>query len=229
MLLDDDVLVKPGLAAAHARHHAGRPDLVVMGYYPVAPQCLRSGGTPARLYSQWYEAQVPTWTADPQSVLRGLWGGHVSLRREVALAVPPGAAAFYAPTNQDRDWGLRLLKAGYVGRFDPTLRTDHLYQRSVDEFLRTHGRSGAGTWLVHHLHADVIGHLLHDHYFQHLSGARRRVVRLARRPRSGTLIAAAALVARASQRRAAIETALSMAQQRAALQASRAHQAPAQG
>jgi GT2 family glycosyltransferase len=143
------------------------------------------------------------------------------MRRETALAVPPGVPAFNGPANQDRDWGLRLLKAGFRGRFDPTLRADHLYRRNVREFIRTHARSGAGTWLVHELHADLLGHLPTDHYYRHLPRLRQRVVRLAGRPRSRSAIRAAELMARVAPRVSTIETALAMAQHRAALDASR--------
>jgi len=228
LLLDDDVLAEPGLAAGHRAAHAADAGLVVQGYMPVAEEALRASGLPAELYSMWYEAQVPGWEADGDNVLRGLWGGNVSIRREDALRVPPNNPAFPARTNQDREWGLRLLKAGLRGRFDRRLRAQHLYARSVPQFLRYQRNTGAGSWHVHALHHDVIGHLPQDNYFRHLARSQQRLVRLARRPRSGPAIAAAGGLAAAVHRvplpegvrRTALVLALTMAQQRAALDAS---------
>jgi glycosyltransferase involved in cell wall biosynthesis len=227
LTLDDDVIAGPGLVSGHARAHAGRDDLVVMGHMPLSARALRAGGLPARLYSEWYEGEVRSWEQDPGAVLRGLWGGNVSLRRERALAVPPGSPAFTAPRNQDRDWGLRLLKAGMRGRFDRALRAEHDYSRSLPQLLRDQAGAGHGTWLVHALHADVLGPLPQDHYFRGLPPAPARLVRLARRRRSDRLVRAAGTLALAGERLApsaaeVADVAIRMAQQRAALEASRA-------
>jgi glycosyltransferase involved in cell wall biosynthesis len=225
LLIDDDVLVEPGLAAGHRRHHADGARAIVQGYMPVADPTT----TPARIYAFNYETQVPRWEADGDSILYGLWGGNLSIRRADALEVPPRNPAFWAHANQDREWGLRLLRAGFRGRFDRTLRAQHLYERTVRQFVRYQRNTGAGTWLVHALHHDLIGPMPQDNYFAHLPPWQRRLVRLARRPRShGALRAALALAEAADRlpvgdraRRETLTLALTMAQQRAALEASR--------
>ena len=222
LLLDDDVLAGPGLVSGHAARHAGRDDLVVVGYMPVPPAFQERGGAPARLYAEWYEQQCRRYEAEPDRVLENLWAGNVSLPRERALAVGLSNPAFDARYNPDRDLGLRLAAAGLTGRFDRALAAQHRYERSLDAFLRDAAATGEGTWLVHRLHADALGPLPQDGYLRMCSARTRPAVRFARRPRSGGAIRAATALARAARPVPALERraawlAFAMIQQRAAL------------
>src|SRR5882672_7227004 len=77
LMLDDDVLVEPGLVAGHARHHAARKNLLVVGYMPIwPPQRRRPGEFPSDLYQRSYERACGEYEDDPESILRGLWGGN---------------------------------------------------------------------------------------------------------------------------------------------------------
>lgn len=176
LLIDDDVRVCPGLVAGHQAHHIERERLVVQGYMPVVLDLVRDS-RPAALYSHWYEAQISAWEADGDAVLRGLWGGNVSIRRDHALEVSPANPAFTAAANQDRDWGLRLRRAGFRAHFDRRLRAEHCYERAVPQFLEYMGHTGHGTWLVHELHRDVLGPLPDDHYVAHVPLLQRTLIR----------------------------------------------------
>ena len=83
ILLDDDVLARDGLVTGHARAHAARREVVVLGYMPVA-EALRDG-PPTELYASWYEEAVERYERDPGSILHNFWAGNASLRREDAL------------------------------------------------------------------------------------------------------------------------------------------------
>jgi glycosyltransferase involved in cell wall biosynthesis len=228
LLIDDDVLARPGLVSGHAAHHGVRDDLAVLGYMPVPERAQARGGAPARLYAAWYEGQVREYEAAPDRVLENLWAGNLSLRREHALAVGLRNPAFDARYNPDRDLGLRLAAAGVTGRFDRALAAEHLYERSLDAFLRDAAATGEGTWLVHRLHAEAVGPLPQDVYLRTCSPRTLPAVRFARRPRSGPAIGAVAAFARAAcgagvrllDERAA-SLAFAMIQQRAALERDR--------
>ena len=83
LLLDDDVLPAPGLAGGHARRHAERDGLVVLGYMPVVtPGGSEERAVTADLYAEDYERACRQYEDEPESVLTGLWAGNVSLRRD---------------------------------------------------------------------------------------------------------------------------------------------------
>lgn len=196
LFLDDDVRALPGLVSGHAAHHAGDDELVVVGAMPVPDAVQARGGAPARLYATWYERQLRTYHEHPEQVLRSLWAGNVSLPRAAALRVGLQNLAFDARYNEDRDLGLRLLRAGLRGRFDPALRGEHHYERSVPAFLSDAAATGEGTWLVHELHGDLIGPFVAGDYEDYLSAPMAAVVRLSRRRRGGAVIAVAVATAR---------------------------------
>jgi hypothetical protein len=157
--LDDDVVVGPGLVTGHARRHADDDGLVVVGYMPVrrrAPGEEREPGT-VRLYREGYERACRRYRDDPESILRGLWAGNVSVRRAHWLAVPelpPGEATAHI----DRRFGRQLAEAGLRGVFDPGLLAEHWYERSPHHFLVGAGemavddaRQGENTGRAHRL------------------------------------------------------------------------------
>ncbi|WP_432985942.1 glycosyltransferase family 2 protein [Dactylosporangium sp. CA-233914] len=136
LLLDDDVLAGPGLAAGHARAHAGRERAVVLGYMPTRrPEPRGPGDYPAWLYAEDYERACAAYEADPGSVITHLWAGNLSLRRADALAVGldggPGLVR-----HEDRAFGLRCARAGLTGVFDRSLAATHLHGQSPAGFRR---------------------------------------------------------------------------------------------
>jgi glycosyltransferase involved in cell wall biosynthesis len=178
LMLDDDVLPAPGLAGGHARHHAERDGLVVVGYMPVA---ANGAAFTADLYSQDYERACLEYERDQDAVLKGLWAGNVSMRRDDCLRVGLSSPAFRG-YHADRDFGLRCLEAGLTGVFDRRLRAEHWYDRGVDAFLRDAYSSGQTRYLAHRLHAGATGPLPQDFYEDGLPALSRRLVRASRRP-----------------------------------------------
>ncbi|MBC7679317.1 MAG: glycosyltransferase, partial [Pseudorhodobacter sp.] len=78
VFLDDDVLPRVPLAAAHARHHLDRDDLVVVGAMTTSPA---RWDPRARLYDKAYSDHVALWQEHPERLLEHFWGGHFSMRR----------------------------------------------------------------------------------------------------------------------------------------------------
>src|SRR5262249_35100599 len=112
LLMDDDVIACPGLVAGHARHHATFERKLVLGYMPNDWRALPRGRRAiAKIYRRAYEGHVDRFATDPEFVLHGLWGGNLSMPRDVFLEV--GVEGLSVKRGQDdREFGIRLLKAG---------------------------------------------------------------------------------------------------------------------
>ncbi len=156
LLLDDDVFPSAGLPSAHARAHAGRDRLVMVGSMPVRLSGRRAD-VGSRLYARDYEGLARALGAGERGVLEHLWLGNVSIRRADALAHGLYSASFTASYHADQDLGLRLAEAGLVGRFDETLVAEHRHRRDDRSFLRDARRRGAGLRLLHALHPSLGG------------------------------------------------------------------------
>src|SRR5690606_4989274 len=114
LIADDDVVPAPGLVDRHRAAHVGGGDRVLLGYMPVDLPARRAADqSPTFLYAREYERQVQVWrTAESTVILGSLWGGNVSLPRELYLraeAVKPSQRLDY---NEDLDLGLRLATLG---------------------------------------------------------------------------------------------------------------------
>ncbi len=134
LAFDDDEVAHPGMVTGHARWHARRDDLVVVGYVPVVtPRRWPHSHAPVRFYASAYESDIEIYRSDPDSILRGLWGGNTSVRRSHWLeAIEAGRTECY---QDDRQLGLLLLRQGLEGVFDPSLRADHWYERTLRGFV----------------------------------------------------------------------------------------------
>ena len=119
LLLADDVIARPGLATGHARRHAGRHSLVVVGYMPISDwRTRRRNRAASYLYAREYERSCDAYSRHPERVLRALGRGNVSLRRADCLRVPVVSDTFAENYHEDTDFGLRCLRAGLEGVFD---------------------------------------------------------------------------------------------------------------
>lgn len=185
LMLDDDVLPKPGLVAGHAHHHAGSKELVVVGYMPVArPERRRRGEFPRDLYSTDYEQACERYERDPETILTGLWAGNVSIRRADCLRIGlrAGGDMFEGyGYHEDRDLGLRCRAAGLRGVFDRRLRASHLYAKTPEQFLRAAHNSGVTRAAVHAGHVETIDTLPEDFFERVAPMPGRLLVRWARR------------------------------------------------
>lgn len=151
LFLDDDVLPDPGLAAGHAAHHAHTEGLVVVGYMPVIKESDgRYATATGELYAREYERRVTSYEQDPDSILRNLWGGNVSLQRHDALRVGVENPSHPGRRHEDQDFGLRCDNAGLHGAFDRKLRATHHYHRSRSAFLRDAWAQGYERTMLRH-------------------------------------------------------------------------------
>jgi glycosyltransferase involved in cell wall biosynthesis len=187
LLVDDDVVAEAGLAAGHARHHAGSTDRVVVGYMPVDPPSSAAEVVAARLYSEAYESRCRDYERDPAAVLRNLWAGNVSLRRSACLELGLADDRYTAAYHADRHFGLRCLKSGLSGVFDRSLRARHLFRRTLSGLAADSRRQGAGLVQLHRLHADVLGPFTMESVLADLPPAAVPALRACRRPRAHRL------------------------------------------
>ncbi len=157
LLLDDDVIAGPGLASGHLRHHRDGARRLVLGYMPNDWRSLPPGRRAiAYLYSSAYERRCARYASEPDFVLRGLWSGNLSLPREEFLRTPVDELlAGYG--EEDREWGLRCLKGGVEGRFDPALIAQHEFDRSIGQYRHDCYRKGRFRRAMFELHGDVLG------------------------------------------------------------------------
>ena len=189
VLLDDDVVAEPGLVAGHARAHADRDGIVVVGYAPVeAPEDSARDTIAVDLYDAWYEECVAGYEARPESLLENYWAGNASLRRRDALRVGLHSPVMAPTYNEDRDFGLRCREAGLRATFDRRLRARHRYRRSFAALRRDAHTSGVGRWRIHDEHGDVVGSLPSDAFAAGLPPVRAALVGLSRRPRLRRLL-----------------------------------------
>jgi GT2 family glycosyltransferase len=205
LALDDDVIAEPGLVAGHARHHAERERLVVLGYIPLAPRERRPGEFARELYGREYERVVAVWERDPGTILTSMWAGNFSLRRSDFVGLAPQVERAVTGYHEDLDFGLFCLAAGLQGVFDRALRATHLYERAPDGFLRDARSSGANLPVVHARHMQRLGPLAPDFPYGDLPAPLRELARAG--ARFGTVRAAmrGALTAAGGLRRFTLE------------------------
>ena len=155
LFLDDDVLARPSLVQGHAKAHAGREALVVLGYMPTqTPWPRRPGQFATFLYSREYEAACRGYENGSMNVLTQLWAGNMSLRRSDALRVGMVGADFRGVYHADQDLGLRCASAGLTGDFDRRLAAEHVHVRPLDAFVRDARGQGAGKIRLAAVHPD---------------------------------------------------------------------------
>ena len=157
VLLDDDVIISPGVVEGHARHHLDLEPKLALGYMPNDWRTVsRERRAIAWIYRYWYEVHCERYAEDPEFVLRSLWAGNLSMPREEMLRV--GIASLGIARGQDdREFGLRCLKAGVSAVFDRSLHGVHLYDRSMEEFRSDSRLQGESRRLLRELHPDLLG------------------------------------------------------------------------
>jgi hypothetical protein len=184
LFFDDDIVASPGLVEGHARHHARRSGLLVVSYTPVPAAPARRRGTFAdRLYAEEYEQMCTRYEREPERILLDLWGAF-SLRRSDCERVGLASPAFPLWYHEDREFGVRCLKAGLMGVFDRDLYGEHRYSTDPASFVADAREQGAGRLLVHRIHEDVLGPLGVDSFSEGLPPPLGACVRLVRGHRS---------------------------------------------
>jgi glycosyltransferase involved in cell wall biosynthesis len=157
LAMDDDVVAHPGLVSGHARWHAEREDAVVVGYMAVATaRHWPRSYAPVRLYAGAYESTCKRYAAEPGLILRELWGGNVSVRRShwlKAIQRPRVAEPYF----DDKELGLLLLRDGRDAIFDPDLRADHCYERSLRSLVELAQEVPIGQARLRAAYPDLMG------------------------------------------------------------------------
>lgn len=146
LAVDDDVEPGPDLVDRHRDAHRGLGDLVVQGYMPVALPARRGGDdAPSYLYARDYRTQVEGWKrGDSSTILRSLWGGNLSLPRDLYVRAEQLKPSQRLEYNEDLDLGMRLLELGAVAVFDEEALATHHHSRGLDGFMREcRARGGA--------------------------------------------------------------------------------------
>jgi hypothetical protein len=181
LVLDDDLEATPGLVSAHARHHRAAPNLVVLVDSPIVTQALtETNAVTASLYGDAYERSCRSFEERPADLLVHLYGGHMSIRRSACLRIGVSSKHFQERYHPDREFGIRCLKAGLVGRFDRSLLAPHHYTRSLSAFRSDVRSQGAATVVIHRLHPDVLGPVDPDSSLDGAPTAARWMIRLSR-------------------------------------------------
>lgn len=158
LLMDDDVIATPGFVSGHARHHVDGERKLVLGYMPNDPDKLPHGRRGiARIYARAYEGACRRFATQPDHVLLGLWGGNISMPRDEFLRVGIKTEMSLPRGQDDREFGIRVYRAGVKGVFDPTLRAEHRYDRPLDKFRSDCRIQGGTRKLIHDLHPDIVG------------------------------------------------------------------------
>jgi glycosyltransferase involved in cell wall biosynthesis len=182
LLLDDDVMPAEGLVPGHRQHHAEGEDLLVLGYMPTRTETRRQAGDfTTRLYADEYEGRCERYRTDPGDVLRHLWMGNLSLRRERLLDVTlnwPGELPAFR--HEDTEIGLRLASLGVRPVFDERLLAVHEHRRTLAQFRRDNRLDGAGLAELDAEGRDVFGPPGLGRFSEGLSGPLRRLLRLSR-------------------------------------------------
>jgi len=184
VLLDDDVVPAPDLVSAHAARHAGSERLLVVGSMPVA----ESRSAAVRHYAESYEAHVARWRSGTQSIIRTLWAGNLSLRRDAYLQIaarPTGSRYDY---HADRVFGLQCEAIGLRAIFEPSCVAVHHYERTLPGLARDAHRQGAALVRLAREYPRGAAPLRRDAFTRYLPGWLAPLVELARRPRAGALL-----------------------------------------
>jgi glycosyltransferase involved in cell wall biosynthesis len=110
LFFDDDMMADPVLVRAHSNAHLAHRDVLVQGYYPMAPDYLHGGV--ALAYDRWHRQAIAAMEAAPGEV-PGIWGANISVRRDTYFRVGGfDPANFREYGGEDTDFGLRLAASG---------------------------------------------------------------------------------------------------------------------
>lgn len=137
VMTDDDVVPQPGFVQRHRSFHDHHDQSVLLGYMPVALPARRGPDqAPTYLYAKDYEKQVANWrTGDSDALLGSLWGGNVSLPRDLYLRAERLKPSERLNYNEDLDLGMRLRGLGAGAVFDEHAKALHHHHRDLAGFM----------------------------------------------------------------------------------------------
>jgi hypothetical protein len=121
------------------------------------PALRRPGDFSRYIYARQYAHDCNLYETDPDTILRNLWGGYLSIGRSNYLRTMGSVNDFVDGYHYDLDFGARCMELGFRAVFDRSLRAHHLYERDRAGFLRDARSSGRNRILVHSAHPTVLG------------------------------------------------------------------------
>ena len=100
---------------------------------------------PTYLYARDYQTQADGWRrGSSTTILRSLWGGNVSLPRQLYLRAEEVKPSQRLEYNEDLDLGVRLLEVGAGAVFDEDALASHHHSRGLAGYMREcEARGGA--------------------------------------------------------------------------------------
>ena len=134
IFLDDDQLAAPGFIAAHLDAHERLGDVLVQGFYPLAPGYDRRGAS--LLYQRWlFITFAPLDRSHPTT--SHVWSANMSLRRGTWAAVGGLDETFREYGGEDTDFGVRVAREhGASVIFEPAALSYHMHEVSYDTVRR---------------------------------------------------------------------------------------------
>lgn len=155
VFLDDDVIASEKVASAHARHHKGEVQKVVVGpYMPPAPP--DSDFHRRELYEFWrglFESM-----AEPNHVptFRDVVSGNLSMTKVAFERAGGFCEAFPSCGMEDYEFGYRLLSAGVKHVYDAEAIAEHLETTNLRRSVHRRYVEGRGTVTMLQLHPALL-------------------------------------------------------------------------
>jgi glycosyltransferase involved in cell wall biosynthesis len=151
IFLDDDLLATPGLVGAHLDAQARHRDVLVQGFYPVAPGHLRTGAS--LFYDQVFRESLESLQAPNAPSRWPIWGGNISVRRDTFTRLGGfDQQTFREYGGEDTDFGLRLAGLGIPFVFEPRALAHHLHQVGYPAYRRQAFHEGRSLQLLARKH-----------------------------------------------------------------------------
>jgi GT2 family glycosyltransferase/peptidoglycan/xylan/chitin deacetylase (PgdA/CDA1 family) len=174
VFLDDDVVPRDGLLAAHVAAHAQSPGGAVLGQMLLAVQGPRS--VIVRWEEEWYARHFAELArADYAFECWDFFAGNVSLARQDFLDLGGFDASFTNYGCEDWELGLRLLKSGRPLRFCAEAVAEHRYALDFDGWQHHAYWDGRSEVRFARKFPEIKGALQLAAYYQ--GSAKRRVAR----------------------------------------------------
>lgn len=141
IFLDDDQRAMPELVERHIDAHERGQSVLVQGFYPVDPACLRGGVS--RLYERTYRRAMAAAATAPSEPFT-IWGGNCSVRRDVFQRIGGFDGELFKTYGcEDTDFGLRALAVGIPPVYEPRASSFHLHSCSYASLRRQARQEGA--------------------------------------------------------------------------------------
>jgi GT2 family glycosyltransferase/peptidoglycan/xylan/chitin deacetylase (PgdA/CDA1 family) len=156
LLLDDDILADPGLAAAHLAAQRESGGVLAAGRLELTlPRRL---DWYARQFAASWKRQYARLDAAPDSLtFADCYSGNLSFPRDAFLAV--GGFAPDLPRGYDVELAYRLVRHGLVPRYLPGAAATQDERKRFAQLVRDDEHAGAASFAIYRRHPDALAHL----------------------------------------------------------------------